>query len=86
MDEGLAWRWRWECDEKRVDTVNRVMVLELVGMRWKRMVQCGLQNSSMVKERPESSMVSLGKYDVYVVQLEVNWRGTKKLVVAMGRL
>ena len=77
MDEGLAWRWRWECDEKRVDTVNRVMVLELVGMRWKRMVQCGLQNSSMV---------SLGKYDVEMVQLKVNLQGTKKLVVTMSWL
>ena len=35
-----------------VCTVNRVMVLELVGMRWKRMVQCGLQNSALMRERP----------------------------------
>ena len=82
----MVWQLRLESDETGVDHVNRTLVLKLVGMRWKRMVQCGLQNSSMVKERPESSMVSLGKYDVYVVQLEVNWRGTKKLVVAMGRL
>ena len=86
MDEEVVWQLRLESDETGVDNVNRTLVLKLVGMRWKRMVQCGLQNSSMVKERPESSMVSLGKSDVYVVQLEVNWRGTKKLVVAMGRL
>jgi len=86
VDEEVVWQLRLESDETRVDNVNRTLVLKLVGMRWKRMVQCGLQNSSTVKERPESSMVSLGKYDVYVVQLEVNWRGTKKLVVAMGRL
>ena len=82
----VMWLMSLASSETWADNVIRVLEWEQVGMKWRRMVQCGQQSLLLVSEKLEPQgespkrKVSVGRYDVEVVPREVSLQGTRKLV------
>ena len=72
----MVWLMSLASSETEVDNLIRVLERKQVGMRWKRMAQCGQQSLLLESEKSEpqseSPKVSVGRYDVEVVPQEVS--------------